>query len=131
MVTFQLPLKDRAVVYRWPRHNRPHSVRNSLIFLTMKTQLAEQILAHAGTQPEGAPLTAKGFLQLGSRAAIDQALSRLFRAGKLLRTGRGMYVLPVKADLGCVPRSQSGWSRKRQNCAGKQSLRMVRPPRIA
>ncbi len=88
------------MVYRWPRHNRPHSVRNSLIFLTMKTQLAEQILAHAGTQPEGAPLTAKGFLQLGSRAAIDQALSRLFRAGKLLRTGRGMYVLPVQSRFG-------------------------------
>jgi hypothetical protein len=66
----------------------------------MKTQLAEQILAHAGTQPEGAPLTAKGFLQLASRAAVDQSLSRLFRAGKLLRTGRGMYALPVTSRFG-------------------------------
>jgi hypothetical protein len=66
----------------------------------MKTQLAEQILAHAGIQPEGAPLTAKSFLQLGSRAAVDQSLSRLFRAGKLLRTGRGMYVLPVTNRFG-------------------------------
>jgi hypothetical protein len=66
----------------------------------MKTQLGEQILARAGALPEGTPLTAKGFLQLGSRAAVDQSLSRLFRAGKLLRTGRGMYVRPVENRFG-------------------------------
>lgn len=66
----------------------------------MKPELAQQILAHAGIQPEGAPLTAKGVLQLGSRAAVDQSLSRLCRAGKLLRTGRGMYVLPVGTRFG-------------------------------
>jgi hypothetical protein len=66
----------------------------------MKPELAQQILAHAATQPEGAPLTAKAFLQLGSRAAVDQSLSRLCRTGKLLRTGRGMYVLPVASRFG-------------------------------
>jgi hypothetical protein len=66
----------------------------------MKTKLAQQILAHASTQPEGVPLTAKGFLQLGTRAAIDQTLSRLARAGKLIRSGRGLYVLPVESRFG-------------------------------
>ena len=66
----------------------------------MKTKPAQQILAHASTLPEGAPLTAKGFLHLGSRAAIDQALSRLFRTGKLMRSGRGLYVLPVESRFG-------------------------------
>ena len=66
----------------------------------MKTKLAQQILAHASTLPEGAPLTAKGFLQLGTRAAIDQALSRLSRAGKLMRSGRGLYVMPVESRFG-------------------------------
>jgi len=66
----------------------------------MKAKLVQQILAHASTLPEGALLTAKGFLQLGSRVAIDQTLSRLSRTGKLMRTGRGMYVLPVESRFG-------------------------------
>jgi len=39
-------------------------------------------------------------LHLGNRATIDQTLSRLFRAGKLLRSGRGFYVLPVEGRFG-------------------------------
>lgn len=66
----------------------------------MKTKLQQQVLAHASTLPEGAPLAAKGFLHLGTRAAIDQALSRLSRGGRLLRSGRGLYVLPVEGRFG-------------------------------
>jgi uncharacterized protein DUF6088 len=66
----------------------------------MKTKLPQQILAHASTLPEGVPLAAKGFLHLGTRAAIDQTLSRLSRAGKLMRSGRGLYVLPVESRFG-------------------------------
>jgi hypothetical protein len=66
----------------------------------MKTKLAQQILAQATTLPEGTPLAAKGFLHLGNRAAIDQTLSRLSRAGKLMRSGRGLYVLPVESRFG-------------------------------
>jgi len=66
----------------------------------MKTTLAQQILAQATTLPEGTPLAAKGFLHLGNRAAIDQTLSRLSRAGKLMRSGRGLYVLPVESRFG-------------------------------
>src|SRR5580658_2977389 len=66
----------------------------------MKMKLAQQILAQATTLPEGTPLAAKGFLHLGNRAAIDQTLSRLSRAGKLMRSGRGLYVLPVESRFG-------------------------------
>ena len=38
--------------------------------------------------------TPKDFLDLGSRTAVDTALSRLAKAGKLRRVGRGLYDLP-------------------------------------
>lgn len=63
-------------------------------------KLSESILQHARNQPEGALVSAKGLLHLGSRAAVDQALSRLARRGDLLRAGRGLYLLPVKSRFG-------------------------------
>lgn len=38
--------------------------------------------------------SAKDFLDLGNRAAVDQALSRLAKDGSLRRIGRGLYDLP-------------------------------------
>ena len=38
--------------------------------------------------------TPKDFLDLGSREAVDQALSRLVKAGQLRRVGRGLYDKP-------------------------------------
>jgi hypothetical protein len=64
------------------------------------SNLAHQVLTHAASLPEGASLSAKALLHLGSRAAVDQALSRLARSGELLRAGRGVYVLPVKGKFG-------------------------------
>ena len=66
----------------------------------MKTSLANQILAYGAMLSEGTPLTAKSLLHLGSRAATDQALSRLTRQGKLMRSGRGMYVRPIESRFG-------------------------------
>lgn len=62
--------------------------------------LAKQVLEHATTLPEGTPLVAKQLLHLGSRAAVDQVLSRLVRRGTLLRAGRGIYVLPIESRFG-------------------------------
>ena len=62
--------------------------------------VCQAILRHAAALPEGTPLTAKGLLHLGSRAALDQALSRLVRRGALLRVGRGLYVRPVESPFG-------------------------------
>lgn len=66
----------------------------------MRNSLAPQILAYAEKLPEGAPLSAKALLHLGGRAAVDQALSRLARQGKLMRSGRGVYVRPVQSRFG-------------------------------
>ena len=62
--------------------------------------LPESILLHAQSLPEGGVLSPKEFLHLGSRAAVDQALSRLTKGGKLLRAGRGTYVTPVSSRFG-------------------------------
>ena len=64
-------------------------------------RLSETVLRYAERQPEGAPVLAKGLLHLGSRAAVDQVLSRLVKRGALLRAGRGVYVLPVESRFGC------------------------------
>ena len=63
-------------------------------------RLSEQILAHAEGLPEGAPVSAKGLLYLGNRAAVDQALSRLAERGQLIRAGRGMYLRPIVSRFG-------------------------------
>jgi hypothetical protein len=65
----------------------------------MKT-VAEQILSHAKRLPEGALISAKEFLHLGSRAAVDQALKRLKAQKKLMRLAWGTYVLPVETRFG-------------------------------
>jgi hypothetical protein len=64
----------------------------------MKT-LPETILSHALALPEGGVLSPREFLHLGRRAAVDQAFSRLTRAGKLLRLARGVYVRPVESRM--------------------------------
>ncbi len=63
-------------------------------------KLPSLILSRAASLPEGGVLSPKEFLHLGSRAAIDQALSRLAREGKLLRVARGTYVAPVSSRFG-------------------------------
>jgi hypothetical protein len=69
------------------------------------SQLAQSILSFAQSLPEGGLLSPKEFLHLGSRAAIDQTLSRLAREGTLLRVGRGVYSLPISGRFGPRPPS--------------------------
>ena len=63
----------------------------------------EQIMAYAASLPAGAPLHPKALLHLGSRAAIDQSLSRLAKKGRLLRVCHGIYVCPVETGFGFHP----------------------------
>ncbi len=65
--------------------------------------LPETILLHAHSLSEGGVISPKQFLHLGSRAAVDQALSRLTKQGRLLRAGSGMYVTPVSGRFGTRP----------------------------
>lgn len=69
------------------------------------SKLAQSILSQAQSLPEGGLLSPKEFLHLGSRAAIDQTLSRLAREGKLLRVGRGTYSSPIQGRFGVRPPS--------------------------
>lgn len=63
-------------------------------------RLPEQIVQQAKSLPEGGVLSPKEFLHLGSRAAVDQAFSRLVKTGSLLRVARGSYTLPVSSRFG-------------------------------
>lgn len=70
--------------------------------------LPQAILRQAGSLPEGGLLSPKEFLHLGSRYAVDQAMSRLVKSGKLLRVGRGLYTPPVQSRFGSRP--PTSWS---------------------
>ena len=66
--------------------------------------LPRQIEDYAATLPEGAPLCPSALLHLGTRAAVDQALSRLARSGRLMRIYQGVYVRPIETRFGkCSP----------------------------
>jgi len=65
-----------------------------------RTSLTQQIKQFAEALPEGKVLSAKSLLHLGNRAAVDQALSRLARHGKLLRVERGLYTKPIATRFG-------------------------------
>lgn len=64
------------------------------------SSLPQMILERAHELPEGGVLTPKEFLHLGSRAAVDQAFSRLTKSGDLLRLARGIYAAPVETRFG-------------------------------
>ena len=66
-------------------------------------KVPQSILLHARALPEGGVLSPKEFLHLGTRAAVDQALSRLTSEGLLLRVARGTYVMPVSSRFGTRP----------------------------
>lgn len=53
------------------------------------------ILDRIRRQGRGKVFTPKDFLDLGSRDAADQSLSRLAKAGEIQRLGRGLYHYPL------------------------------------
>lgn len=60
----------------------------------MTTTVQDTILDRIRQQGRGRVFIPKDFLDLGSRAAADQSLSRLVRSGDILRLGRGLYHYP-------------------------------------
>ena len=62
--------------------------------------LPSQIMSHAAKSPEATLLCPSALLHLGSRAAVDQALSRLARKGQLMRVCQGVYVRPNQTRFG-------------------------------
>lgn len=59
--------------------------------MNIAAKIMTRVRAHA---PGTRAFTPKDFLDLGGRAAVDQALSRLAKAGDLRRIGRGLYDRP-------------------------------------
>ena len=55
------------------------------------SKIMKRVSAHAN---ERWVCTPKDFLDLGSREAVDQALSRLVKTGQLRRVGHGLYTMP-------------------------------------
>ena len=62
--------------------------------------LPKRIMEHAEALPEATPLCPGTLLHLGNRAAVDQALSRLARSGKLMRICQGVYMRPIETRFG-------------------------------
>jgi len=66
-------------------------------------KLKEKIVGRIRARGRGKVYVSKDFLDLGSRAAIDHALSRLVKEGVIRRIGRGLFDYPrSNARLGIV-----------------------------
>lgn len=65
--------------------------------------IVQQVRKTLKRKREGAVISASSLEAIGSRAAIDQTLSRLHRNGEILKIARGMYVVPVKGKFGAYP----------------------------
>lgn len=71
-------------------------VRNSPIFsyMSVTTKTAELIRQRIQAMPVGEPFTPTTFLECGTRASVDQSLSRLVKAGIIERVTRGLFIRP-------------------------------------
>ncbi|MFZ9478269.1 MAG: DUF6088 family protein, partial [Steroidobacteraceae bacterium] len=58
------------------------------------TKTAELIRQRIEAMPIGEPFTPTAFLECGTRASVDQTLSRLVKAGSIERVTRGVFVRP-------------------------------------
>jgi hypothetical protein len=63
-------------------------------YISDMRDLMLKVLSRAKAVGPGSALTPKAFADLGNRAAVDQALSRLAKAGKIRRISRGVYDVP-------------------------------------
>ena len=62
--------------------------------------LAQMIMATVSAHERGKWVCSpRDFLGMGSREAVDQALSRLVKEGQLRRVGRGLYDMPRTSDV--------------------------------
>lgn len=72
----------------------------------MRVKTSSEVEQFVARQPLGEPFSPTELLYYGTRASIDQALSRLTREGVIERVARGIYVRPRHSPLvGTVPPS--------------------------
>ena len=97
------------------------------------TTLATKLLKSIRGKRRGAVFTTKHFLHFGSRAAVDQGLSRLARRGFIRRLGRGLYDYPkIDPRLGklapapdAVARALAGRDSSRIQVTGAQAANLL------
>ena len=64
------------------------------------TAIADKIMQRVSIHDSGGWVcTPRDFLDLGSRQAVDQAISRLAKSGQLRRVGHGLYDVPRFSDV--------------------------------
>ncbi len=61
--------------------------------------IADKIVGRISEQKPGWVCTPTDFIDLGSRAAVDQALARLVKKGTLRRAARGLYHMSRKSKI--------------------------------
>lgn len=61
--------------------------------------IADKIMERISEQKPGWVCTPTDFIDLGSRAAVDQALARLVKKGALRRAARGLYHMSRKSKI--------------------------------
>ena len=72
----------------------------------MRAKSTHEIHQFVARHPEGEPFSPTELLLYGTRASIDQALSRLTKSGVIERVARGVYVKPKRSRIvGKVPPS--------------------------
>lgn len=64
---------------------------------------AELIRQKIGECPAGYPFTPAAFLSMASRSTVDKTLTRMVRAGQLVRPSRGVFVRPEMSRFGALP----------------------------
>ena len=88
----------------------------------MAQSIEEKVLNRISDKNRGRVFTPSYFLDLGNRAAIDQALGRLVRSGTIRRLARGLYDYPEKhPTLGDLP---ANYERIAQALAGRDNLKI-------
>ncbi|WP_082847663.1 MULTISPECIES: DUF6088 family protein [unclassified Erythrobacter] len=60
--------------------------------------MVEKIMKRVRAKGRGWAFTPKDFVDFGTRGSVDMALSRLAKAGKIRRVGRGIYDYPKLHD---------------------------------
>jgi len=88
----------------------------------MAQSIEKKVLNRISDKNRGRVFTPSYFLDLGNRAAIDQALGRLVRSGTIRRLARGLYDYPEKhPTLGDLP---ANYERIAQALAGRDNLKI-------
>jgi len=78
------------------------------------TKTAKLIRERIEAMPIGEPFTPTAFLECGTRASVDQTLSRLVKAGSIERVTRGVFVRP-EVTQGVLSANPPAFCRHRQN----------------